>query len=97
MMFCIACILSELFFLFAPSMRHALDTEPHRKGFGIFFLLGALAVGAQLIWTTRKGYVYWHHTQTVMKASNPSLYRVWCVVQFLLVVMLTLIAVVLLR
>lgn len=94
---CLALSVAGFVGLFAPSLRHALDSQPHRRGIGFFWLVTALAIGLQLIYTTRRGYVYWHHTQTVMKASHSVLYRLWCVVQGLLVAMSALAAALFLR
>src|SRR5579872_7167283 len=90
---CLAFCAAGIVGLLAPEIRHAFDALAHRKVLGLLWIAGALFIGLQLVWTTRKGYVYWHHTQTVAKTSHPRLYRMWCVVQLLLVVMATLIGI----
>ena len=48
-------------------------------------LVGAFAMAGQTIWTTRSGAVYCGRTESVRKADDPTRYRVWVGIHWLVV------------
>ena len=80
---------------FLPQARAQIANGDGRVP-GMIMLLGALAVGAQLIWTTSKGYVYCGRVEVVTKTDDALLYRIYCFLHLLCVATFTVGAVLLL-
>jgi hypothetical protein len=76
----------SVYLLTRPAFASELQSaRPRPKIAGLILLLGAIGIGTQLVFTSRKGYVYCGRTETISKKDNAVWYRRWFVIHVLFV------------